>query len=364
MQNLYPEDQPMIPRPNQGEGAPAFNPENPEETMPGEEENQNNNNAGTPMIPLPEQGRPVAPGQPGMGQQPGMQQPGRPVTPLPNPGEGGPAYPGLNIPMFPGMGTPAAPGPGNLPTPSVPPGPGMNNRPGGLLPVIIGTIVTTYPRPNEPCRFCTPMNNNRVGTIRFLNAAAGYNPFSVFVNENLFSQALNFAEVTEYEKVNSGSPVITLVGPEGYIFLQRPIEVPVGSVMTIAIINTNSGLDLLPIQDEECRAPLNMGCVRAANLSPNSGPLNVVIGDQYVTFMNVRYPEVTDYKNIWPGHYNYYVSRNRMRTMPSMNNANNSEVLLSASMNVRAGSAITIYVFNWRREDPNAIRALIVEEQM
>lgn len=354
MQKLFLDDQPMNPLPNPGEGGPAFSPENPEEPMPEEGE--------TPSVPS----------QPGMGQQLG-----RPVTPLPSPGEGGPAYPGMNFPMFPGQGTPGTPSMPSMPgggTPSTPSMPGMGtmpspgrpttpspstpsvNRPGGILPVLIGTIVTTYPRPNEPCRFCAP-NNNRVGTIRFLNTAAGYNPFSVYVNENLFSQSLNFAEVTEYEKVNSGSPIITLVGPEGYIFLQKPLEVPSGSVMTVAIINTNNGLDILPIHDEECRAPLNMGCVRAANLSPNSGPLNVVIGEQYITFQNVQYQEVTDYKNIWPGHYNYYVSRNRMRMSPP-------EVLLSASMHVRAGSSLTVYLFNWRNNDPGAIRALIVEEQM
>ena len=142
-----------------------------------------------------------------------------PVIPLPNPGEGGPVYPG---PMFPGMGNG---GMGNG---------GMGTPPNFSLPNIIGTIISTYPRPNEPCMFCNA-NSTRVGNVRFLNTAVEYNPFVIFINENVFSTGLVFGEITNYAKVSAGRIVVTLMGENGYIYLQKPVEIQSSESVTIAI---------------------------------------------------------------------------------------------------------------------------------
>lgn len=324
-----------------------------------QEENQ-------PAVPLPNpgEGGPV-PSTPG--------NENRPVAPLPSPGEGGPAFPGgmptPSVPSRPGgmqptPSTPSRPG-GMQPTPSRPSRPGMPpttpvpSRPGTVIvPGIIGTIITTYPRPNEPCRFCTSPNA-RSGNVRFLNAASDYNPFMVYVNDQLFSSQLNFAEVTEYERVDSGFQLITVMSQEGYIYLQKQIMIPENGVITIAIIHSESGLDLFVISDAPCNKPYYVSCIRACNLSFNSGPLNLVIGDQYVTFMNVMYKEVTDFKTIWPGDYAYFVSRSNQNRF-SQNQRDN--VLVSSNITIQANVSYTVYMFNWNRMSPNAIRVLIVEE--
>lgn len=96
-----------------------------------------------------------------------------PVIPLPNPGEGGPVYPG---PMFPGMGNGGigngGMGNGGIGNGGMANG-GMGTPPNFSLPNIIGTIISTYPRPNEPCMFCNA-NSTRVGNVRFLNTAVEY----------------------------------------------------------------------------------------------------------------------------------------------------------------------------------------------
>lgn len=283
-----------------------------------------------------------------------------PVMPLPNPGEGGAVYPGDMGNNSPDMGaTPVIPSLNPGEGGAVYPGPTwpQNNNSGNnniTLPNIIGTIISTYPRPNEPCRFCQP-NISRAGYVRFLNAAAGYNPFVVFINENVFSNALNFSEITSYESVGANTQIITIMGENGYIYVQKRVELDSNEYVTIAIINTESGLDIEVIEDTGCDRRANSACVRAANLSHNSGTLNVVIGNQYITFPNLKFKDVSSFERIMPGVYVYTVTKNTVaRFAPTM--------LLTAAVGIQRNRNYTIYLLNWNRDSTDTIKALIVED--
>ena len=304
----------------------------------------------TPMIPLPNpgEGGPVYPGP-----SEDTMQDNTPMIPLPNPEEGRPVYSTPSIPQGgPVYSTPSFPQGGNQ----------MGNMGGNttMLPNnlnVIGTIISTYPRPNEPCRLCNP-TSTRAGFVRFLNAAAGYNPFVVFVNENLFSSSLNFSEITAYEKVSSGTQVVTIMGENGYIFVQKQVEFMNNEYVTIAIINTESGLDIQVIKDNGCDRGANMACVRAANLSYNSGPLTVTIGNQYITFPNLRYQAVANFESAWPGLYIYTVTRNMVARFPGFGGT----ILLTAAINMQRNRNYTIYLLNWKRDSSDSIKALIIED--
>ena len=293
-----------------------------------------NTNDGNPSIPLPNPGEGGA-AYPGMMNDTMQDKSATPVVPLPNPGEGGAAFPGMGRPQ----------------------GSNMGNMGGTILPNIIGTIISTYPRPNEPCRFCSP-TNPRAGFARFLNAASGYNPFVVFLNDNMFSKSLNFSEVTAYEQIGRGIQVVTIMGENGYIFVQKQVEFRDDEYVTIAIINTESGLDIQVISDNGCDRGNNMACVRAANLAYNSGSLTVTLGNQYLTFPNLRYQAVADFESAWPGLYVYTVSRNMTARFPGFG----GNVLLTAAVNFQRNRNYTIYLLNWNRESNDTIKALIVED--
>lgn len=279
-----------------------------------------------------------------------------PTIPLPNPGEGGPAYSGNSNNIQDNVDMPTIP----LPNPGEG-GPvyseNINNNFNNLLPNIIGTIISTYPRPNEPCRFCGS-NSTRIGYVRFLNAATGYNPFTVFVNENMFSNSLNFAEITDYERVAAGNQIVTVMGENGYIYIQKRISVNLNMYTTIAIINTDGGLDLQLIDDSGCERGTNMACIRAANLSYNSGSLSVIIGNQYVSFPNLRYQSVADFESIRAGIYVYTVSKNMTARLVGMG----TNILFSAPLVVQSNRNYTIYLLSWQRDSTNAVKALIVED--
>jgi len=327
---------PAIPLPNPGEGGAVY----PGNQTNGETDGQlndteannmnsgingNNGNGGTPVIPLPNpgEGGAVFPGN-NAGNNSGSNLP---VIPLPNPGEGGAVFPG------------------------------NNNRPGGnFVPSIPGTVIITYPRPNENCSFCNPASNQN-GNVRFLNATNGYNPFWVYINDKLLVNDFGFADITEYVEVAAGRPVITLMGENGYVYLQQPVEVKSGSTVTMAIVNTDSGLGLKVINDVNCDRNRNASCVRVGNLTYQGGPLNVVVGNRYVNFRNVSSGEVTDFATIWPGEYPYTVSRTSNPMYPVWGSA----TLLQSAIYLQRDKNYTIYLFQYN-PSADAIKALIVED--
>lgn len=244
-----------------------------------------------------------------------------PVVLLPNPGEGA-----TILPALPSSGT-------NLGNP--------NNN-------ILGTIITMFPRPIIPCFFC---NTTQYGTVRFLNAAAGYNPFVIYINEQLVVRSLENSEISQYGRVSAGRQIVTVAGQNGYVYIQKSITVKSGSATTVAIINTASGLDILEISDSACYASAGNGCLRACNLSSTNPSINVTLNRGYLTFRNVRYKEVTNFAYLPSGNYNIQVA-----------NSNSSMTLVSSSIFVRSNASYTIYVFNWSLY-ADSIRILVVEDR-
>ena len=115
-----------------------------------------------------------------------------PVTPLPNPGEGGPVYSGdddSQIPAIPlpnpGEGGPVYSGDDdNAQIPVIPlpnPGEGGPVYPGGFI---------------QPVQPIQPLPTVTYAAVRFLNAAYGYPAFRVYVGNRRAARLLNFASLS------------------------------------------------------------------------------------------------------------------------------------------------------------------------
>lgn len=309
------------------------------------------NDANSSVTPLPAQGEGGAMTNGGTS---GPSENYTPVIPLPNPGEGGPVAgpsedntPALLLPN-PGEGwpipdfSPSIPNMPSTPTPSIPSRPSGNG--------IWGSIITVFPRPIIPCYFC---NTNRYGVVRFLNAAAGYNPFLIYINNQLVVTGLDNAEVSEYGRVSSSSQTVTVSGQNGYVYLQKQINVPMNGALTVAIINTNTGLDLQEITDMNCNAGVSTGCFRVCNLSNTNRSVNVSLNGGAVMFRNVEYREVTSFRYLSMGYYTVSVSNNSSFT---------GNALVTSNIYVRGNVSYTLYIFNWNNST-DAIRTLIVEDR-
>lgn len=199
--------------------------------------------SGEAVIPLPNpgEGGPVYPGN----MNNGVTDPGQiPVIPLPNPGEGGPVYPG--------------PGGGNQTWPC------HGGGCGGII-VLPGVIGGVWPG---------------AAKVRFLNAGYGYPAFRVFVGNRRFVNVLNYASATTYGQVNAGYQTVTVTGTDGYVYIQKTMPFQSNGITTIAIINTAGGLDLMQITDSCCPPTNGYSSFRIGNLAYNSGPLDVIMRDR------------------------------------------------------------------------------------
>ncbi len=268
-----------------------------------------------------------------------------PVAPLPNPGEGGPVDSGSN--QNNGSNVPVIP----LPNPGEGgPVDSGNNRPGFppiFRPIFPGNSgsVTVIPGVTFPCYNCIATS---FGRVRILNASTGYQPFYVYLGNWMIASGLGNGDITGYVQSASGTQTVTVSGANGYVYIQKTIQVRASASMTIAIINTASGLDIMEISDISCNAPSGTSCLRACNLSLNLGPFDVSIGSQnssYTAFTNVRYREVTPYTSFYPGWYQLYISR----TGSYPNTA-----VATTSANMSANTSYTLYIFT----APNATDGL------
>lgn len=240
-----------------------------------------------------------------------------PVVPLPNPGEGGP-LPDYNA--------------------------------GGPNQGIWGSIITVFPKPIIPCYFCS---TTQYGVVRFLNAAAGYNPFIIYINNQMVVNGLDNAEVSQYGRVSSGSQTVTVAGQNGYVYIQKQITVPMNGVLTVAVMNTPGGLDLMEITDVNCNGGANTGCFRVCNLSETNRSVNVTLNGGAVVYRNVNYREVTGFRYLPTGYYTVSVSNSA---------AFAGNPLLTSNLYIRGNVSYTLYVFNWNNSQ-DAVRILIVEDR-
>lgn len=271
---------------------------------------------------------------------------GYPLPPLPNPGEGGP-IPDFDFP-------PTTP-PDDGSTPVIPlPNPGeggpVSNGSSGNPSGILGSVITVIPRPIIPCYFC---HSTQYGTVRFLNAASGYNPFLIYIGNQLVVNSLGNSEISQYGRVSAGRQTITVSGPNGYVYIQKSITVRSGQAMTIAIFNTAGGLDLMEITDNTCPAGAGTGCFRACNLSVTNQSLNVSLNNNYVNFQGLAYKQITGAVYLPMGSYLIQVFNN-----PSFT----GNPLVSSSVYIRPSTSYTLYIFNWN-SSKDAIRTLVVEDR-
>ena len=177
-----------------------------------------------------------------------------------------------------------------------------------------------------------------------------YNPFRISINNRTILSTLDYAEVSQYGRVSAGMQTITVSGQNGYVYLSRQMRIEANSKQTIAVVNTAGGLDLAMISDHVCAAPGSLSCLRACNLSFNSGPLNLILSNGFVVFRNLNFMDVANYNRLRPGRYLFFVSQE-------------GRILVTSPINVQSNSQYTIYIFNWNNS-PDMLRTLVVEDRV
>lgn len=179
-----------------------------------------NDNSGNvePVIPLPNpgEGGPVYPGNDNSGNV-------EPVIPLPNPGEGGPVYPGNDnfpgaepiIPLpNPGEGGPVYPGNDNTSgaEPVIPlpnPGEGGPVYPGNG-PSCPGNGNITWLPSFPSCPSCPPISSHQFGQVRFLNASTNSFAVNICIDSTNYAVNSHFGTITGYDWISDGFHTVTV----------------------------------------------------------------------------------------------------------------------------------------------------------
>ncbi|MBP3655480.1 MAG: DUF4397 domain-containing protein [Clostridia bacterium] len=295
-----------------------------------------------------------------------------PAIPLPNPGEGGAVFPdsGAQTPAIPlpgvGEGGAVFPG-GGAQTPAVPlpspgeggavyPGTGVQPLPGGQT--LPGGLYPVYPS---------------AAAVRFLNAAYGYAPFRIFIGNARIVPLLGAQSVSSYSRIPAGYRVVTVAGQDGYIYLQRTLLLEPSSRQTIAVVNRASGLDLVQIADPVSRPSGYNGSLRVANLASGSGALDVLLADGRVIYADVRFKEVTTFKRIAPGAYEFVFARTNLLPAPAYTDIETldsafigmsptADAVASLYLAVQAGSSYTVCLVS-SGPARDAVAPLVIEDR-
>lgn len=202
--------------------------------------------------------------------------------------------------------------------------------------------------PVIPCLFC---NNNQWvrGAVRFLNAATGYDAFTVLIDGQTARRGLSFPEITQYRQITQGYHTFTIVGRNGYTYIRKSLYVGDG-MATVAITNAPTGLDLTVIEDTACPTAANSACFRICNLAYYSGPVNAAIGNVY--FNAVGFRKATSFSPFGAGTYTLNVSRS----------ARPEATLVTSLVTLNRRRIYTAYVLNWN-PSPDTVQILLVEDR-
>lgn len=270
-------------------------------------------------------------------------------------------------PETPSWGPPVGNDPGFAPispeTPSWgPPSSGNGSNNGTSRPPVIVVPGVTPSRPVD-----------RSVNIRFLHAAPGLTAVNVcLAGQNLISN-LQFGNVTPYY-LGTGNQrsLITITNTRnGSILYRGYFYFAAQTAYTVAIVENGSGISLYVLTDAPC-SRTNYGCLRAVNLSPNSGSVDLFLSGYGRIFQRVSQYSYTNYRLIGQGTYRASVSE----ALPCTNDnavimadeyveCNNTRIAImdTTTINISNGVTYTLYVIGMAYQFPS-LQLLLLESDL
>lgn len=230
-----------------------------------------------------------------------------PSYPDTDPSIGGPVYPSgtsddtpMTLPSYPdtdsSIGGPVYPSGGT---------PGIN------FPVTLPSFPDTpVASPFPPSYPSVPVT--RGCNIRILHADRRVGAVNVILSGVTLVTNLTYGSISAYSQESSGTLLVTVVSADNvYQYLvQETMRFNSGETYTIAIIPNGNATALFQITDVSCNKSLYNSCLRAINLSTDSGPLDISLLDGRTIARNLSFKGIGSYKQFTPGTYRVIVYEN------------------------------------------------------
>ena len=210
-------------------------------------------------------------------------------------------------------------------------------------------------------------------SVRFLHAAVNQPGVSIRLGSRTVINNMQFGNFTPYYlDSGSSSTLVTVTNTQtGQTLFRRSIRFSGQNAYTVSIINDGSGITLFTLTDSSC-SYRNSGCLRAVNLSPNSGSVDIFLSGHGRVFQSVAQLGVTGYQALRGGTYLASVSE----ALPCFGNSSvimgdgyvecsNTRIAVmdTATLNVMNGVTYTLYVIGLAYQFP-ALKLLALESDL
>jgi len=153
--------------------------------------------------------------------------------------------------------------------------------------------------------------------VRVLHANEKVGAVNVLINGNIIARGLTYGAVTAYSTTTPGSILITIVSANNiaqYV-AQETLSFNNGTAYTVALVPSMNGLvsssgfssALYKIEDTSCAKAFYNSCLRAVNLSIDTGAVNVALADGRIIARDLSYLGVSNFRQFTPGRYRVIV---------------------------------------------------------
>ncbi|WP_195250899.1 DUF4397 domain-containing protein [Romboutsia sp. 1001713B170207_170306_H8] len=171
--------------------------------------------------------------------------------------------------------------------------------------------------------------------IRVLHAAPNAPAVDVYAGDMILFSNLTFEQFSSYIPVPQGSYTINvyIAGTEENPVISQNVDVPGGSMITVASTGNLNNLTLVPyIESNPRNLQDGKSRVRAIHLSPNAPEVDIYVNGNEM-FSDVEFREATDYIDVNYGEYRIEVKV-----------ANTDNIVLSSNVNLKDRKVYSLYV--------------------
>ncbi|MBP1864162.1 hypothetical protein BD780_001800 [Clostridium tetanomorphum] len=141
--------------------------------------------------------------------------------------------------------------------------------------------------------------------VRILHAVPKAPNVDVYLNDKLIAPDLAYKQFTEYLPLIPGYYNVKIypAGNTSTPVINTNFSLENNKIITAAAIGTVENMYLKLIEDTPMDLPAGKTMIRFIHLSPNAPSVNVSLPNSSLSFNNVSFGQVTNYKEIPPGTY-------------------------------------------------------------
>ena len=162
-------------------------------------------------------------------------------------------------------------------------------------------IVQDNIRESSPCPGCPHLSY-----MRILNASPmPNNSVDVYLNTVLLASDISYQEFTPYIPLAEGTYNVSIfpVGKKTGALVTDTINIKGHSVYTLAFAGEHSNYSIEEYLEPKIAIPPGKALIRFSHLSPDAPAVNLTLSNGDVLFSDVRYEDLTDYRELPSGTY-------------------------------------------------------------